>query len=248
MFVDTDAIVLRTIPYSETSLISRLFTKDKGKITVMAKGARRKKNPLAGILETSNLIQIQTVWKENREIQILKEASLKLNTLDMRKNLEKLLTAISIVEIMDKTTQPLQASPILFRLLYRVLQQLCLDKYNTNILYWFYLIQLTIQHGFKPEVQVCAKCRSHLLEGIYSKQIGELCCSKCETNHEIILQSDELSFIVELMITHIERLDNLELPKQNLYQISIFLEQFMCHHIEGMSRVRSVNIAHGILH
>ena len=148
---------------------------------------------------------------------------------------------------MDKTTQPMQSSPILFRLINRVIQHLCLENFNSSILYWFYLIQLTIQHGFKPDIQFCAKCRTQLNEGIYSIQIGELCCSRCLQNDDILLDSTAIKFIMLLMQTHIENLDNLESPEKKEFQISLFLEQFMCHHIEGMSRVRSVNIAHGLL-
>ena len=43
MIINTDAIVLKTFPYGETSLISRCFTKDKGKISFIIKGAKSKK-------------------------------------------------------------------------------------------------------------------------------------------------------------------------------------------------------------
>ena len=79
MYISSNAVVLRTIPFSDTSLICRLFTKEKGKISIMAKGARRKKNPLSSILESGNIIKLQYLYKENRDIQILKEASLDSN-------------------------------------------------------------------------------------------------------------------------------------------------------------------------
>ncbi|MFN5395348.1 MAG: DNA repair protein RecO, partial [Planctomycetota bacterium] len=41
----TDAIVLKTVEWSETSLVVTLFTKDFGKISAIAKGARRLKSP-----------------------------------------------------------------------------------------------------------------------------------------------------------------------------------------------------------
>ena len=43
MIINTDAIVLKTFSYGETSLISRCFTKDKGKISFIIKGAKSKK-------------------------------------------------------------------------------------------------------------------------------------------------------------------------------------------------------------
>ena len=43
----TTAIVLRTVEFSETSLVVTLFTREFGKIGALAKGARRPKNPFS---------------------------------------------------------------------------------------------------------------------------------------------------------------------------------------------------------
>ena len=56
MILSTQAIVLKTIKYGDSSLICRLFTKDQGKITIMAKGAWRPKNTSGAILEPMNHI------------------------------------------------------------------------------------------------------------------------------------------------------------------------------------------------
>ena len=45
MIVHTSAIVLKSFPYGDTSLIAQCFSKDKGKIGVIIKGARTKKKP-----------------------------------------------------------------------------------------------------------------------------------------------------------------------------------------------------------
>ena len=67
--VATNAIVLKTIPYGDSSIISRLFTEDQGKITVMAKGAWRPKNTTGPLLEPMNHIRLQYYHKNNRDIQ-----------------------------------------------------------------------------------------------------------------------------------------------------------------------------------
>lgn len=47
----TEAIVLRTMDYSETSLIVWLFTREHGRVHLIAKGARRTRSPFEGALE-----------------------------------------------------------------------------------------------------------------------------------------------------------------------------------------------------
>ena len=74
MLISTNAIVLKKIQYGETSIICRMFTEDKGKVTVLAKGAWRPKNVSGPLLEPTNHLSIQYYHKDSRNIQILKNA------------------------------------------------------------------------------------------------------------------------------------------------------------------------------
>ena len=52
MYKEYKGIILKSIPYSESSIISRIYTPDLGKISTMALGA--KKNKKATVLEPMN--------------------------------------------------------------------------------------------------------------------------------------------------------------------------------------------------
>ena len=69
--VSTPAIVLRTYPYSETSKIVRLATRDYGVQSAIAKGVRRPRSPFGAALETLSEGVAQLYHKETRELQIL---------------------------------------------------------------------------------------------------------------------------------------------------------------------------------
>lgn len=56
-----DAYVLHTIPYRDTSLIVKFFTKDNGVITLIAKGAKRSKSQFFGILQP--FVPLLLYWK-----------------------------------------------------------------------------------------------------------------------------------------------------------------------------------------
>ena len=59
MLIATNAIVLKRIPFSDTSIICRVFTEDCGKVTILAKGILRPKNITGALLEPINHIHIQ---------------------------------------------------------------------------------------------------------------------------------------------------------------------------------------------
>tara|TARA_Y100001968_G_scaffold296196_1_gene304222 strand:+ start:3482 stop:4231 length:750 start_codon:yes stop_codon:yes gene_type:complete len=248
LFINSSAVVLRTIPFSDTSLICRLFTKEKGKISIMAKGARRKKNLLSSVLESGNIIRLQYIYKESRDIQLLKEASIEFSVYSLRDNLEKLLTLYSMIEILDKTTHPLNEAPILFRLIYRTLQELTKKENNSKILYNFYLLHLIIQNGFRPNLEYCSNCNDTFSNSYIILLNGELICNQCnnETSFKKI-NIESLLVLKKLIYTNIEKLNKININKINSNAISLFLEEFISFHMEGMISVKSTSIMHKII-
>ena len=75
MIVHTSAIVLKSFPYGDTSLIARCFSKDQGKISLIIKGARSKKKPKAAFFEPLSHVDLIYNYKPNRELQIVSKVS-----------------------------------------------------------------------------------------------------------------------------------------------------------------------------
>ena len=75
MIINTKAIVLKTFRYGETSLISRCFTKEKGKISFIIKGAQSKKNLLSPYFQPLSHIQVIYNEKAKRELQIVSKVN-----------------------------------------------------------------------------------------------------------------------------------------------------------------------------
>src|SRR2546425_8533835 len=69
--VTTSAVVLRTYPYSETSKIVRLATRDLGVQSAIAKGVLRPKSRFAAGLELLSEGMGQLYHRETRELQTL---------------------------------------------------------------------------------------------------------------------------------------------------------------------------------
>ena len=61
MRFETDAFIIHTRPYKETSLIVSFFTKEYGNVSAIAKGAKGKKSKFSGNLEPFRLMNIGSV-------------------------------------------------------------------------------------------------------------------------------------------------------------------------------------------
>ena len=72
----TDGVVLKAVEWSETSLIVTLFTKEFGKISAIAKGARRLKSPFESALDLLSLSSVVFLKKSGESLDLLTEAKL----------------------------------------------------------------------------------------------------------------------------------------------------------------------------
>ena len=66
------AFVLHTYPYSETSLIVDVFSRDHGRVALLARGARRPRSVLRGVLLAFQPLEIG--WAGRGEVQTLLKA------------------------------------------------------------------------------------------------------------------------------------------------------------------------------
>lgn len=84
-----DALLLRRVPYSDTSLICHFLTHQHGRVSLMARGARRAKSPFRAAL--APLYRLQISWRPGRTgMGTLTDAVRGERLLDERMDLEGL--------------------------------------------------------------------------------------------------------------------------------------------------------------
>lgn len=76
MLVSTEGIVLRQYPFSDTSLIVKVFTRDYGMVSFIVKGAKSKKNAKANLYKPINLLSLSFYNKANQGLKQIKETQL----------------------------------------------------------------------------------------------------------------------------------------------------------------------------
>ena len=233
MLIDTDAIVLRTVNYSDTSIIAILLSKDYGKITVMAKGARKFKSPFSAQLEPMNILSLNYF---HNLIYFIENSSC------IRQDINSLSYGLTVVEILDKLIHENDIDPIIFRLGVKVLLALKKNDINNDILFSFFVLQLSIRLGFMPEFNKCFKCSIQLQSANFDQNEGELICENCSIDSTISFSLEAIELLKLLLNTNIKNLGTIELNKKTINYLNSFIDYYSRYHLEGMTKVKSLKI------
>jgi DNA repair protein RecO len=121
----TQGIILRTHPFSETSLIVRWLTTNHGRIATLARGALRPKSAFRGRLDLHYLARFTFDRSRHGTLHTLKEVDL-LETFDnLRHHYAALEQAAYVTLLIEKITETDTPLPGLFGLLEDFLRNLC---------------------------------------------------------------------------------------------------------------------------
>ncbi len=174
-----EAIVLRHADWGEADRLLTLYTRQGGKLRVVAKGARRIRSRKAGHLEPFTRVQVQLA--RSRSLPIVTQAETAEAYLPLRDDLIKTATASTIVEMLDRFTyEDENEHPLIFRLLVETLERIAAqaDPWMAVRYYEVHLLDLL---GYRPQLVTCANCGEEIKaeDQFFSILQGGVLCPRC---------------------------------------------------------------------
>ncbi|MDF3037023.1 MAG: recombination protein RecO [Paucimonas sp.] len=121
---DQPAFVLHSLPYKETSLIVEVFSRDYGRISLMAKGAKRPHSRLRSVLQTFQPLSMG--WAGKSEMRTLTSAEWVGGLMPLEKS--ALLCGFYLNELLIKLLARDDPHPMLFDHYVATLNQLAHDE------------------------------------------------------------------------------------------------------------------------
>jgi DNA repair protein RecO (recombination protein O) len=185
----TTAIVLRTVEFSETSLVVTLFTRDFGKVSALAKGARRPKGPFESALDLLAVCRIVFLRKSSDVLDLLTEAKLDRRFRAAGRDLNRLYAGYYVAELLAELTDTHDPHPELFDAADQALLALDGTVPTASTILWLEL-QALAQVGHAPALDQCAACGR---EVELSKRVpfgllaGGLLCAACRSGQRKVV-------------------------------------------------------------
>lgn len=124
MIDSATGVVLRTLRHSETSLIARWLTAEAGRVTTIAKGARRSKSPFTGKLDL--FVEAEFTFSRSRrsDLHTLREVSVTDFHLPLRNEVGRIQVAAYCTALIEQTTEIETPLPGLFEMFGGLLAEL----------------------------------------------------------------------------------------------------------------------------
>ncbi len=144
-------IILRTRPLTETSLIVNWLTPDLGRISTVAKGARRPKSGFMGKLDLFYTADFNFQRSRRSELHTLRELKLRETHPALRHELDYLQQAVYCAQLIELATESETPLPAVFDLLQSLLAHLPKQSPQPQTLFAFE-IKLLHELGLAPDV------------------------------------------------------------------------------------------------
>ncbi|MFW6110124.1 MAG: DNA repair protein RecO [Patescibacteria group bacterium] len=211
-----EGLVTKRTNYSETDRILTIFTRDKGMVSVLAKGVRKVDSRKGGHVDLLSHTVVQLA--EGKNLYILTEAELVDSFEGIKASLEKMGWGYYMAEFINEFVQEGQGSYSLFRILLMALGHLAeADLISSPSLTHAFELKALSELGYAPEIRHCVNCGGALSWGGgngFSPALGGVVCGKCREGDCIELSKESLELLRDLSVEPWKKIGRMRVGKR----------------------------------
>lgn len=227
------AIVLRSVDFQESSRIVTLFTREWGKVAVLARGCRNPKSKFAGQLEAGNLIDVMVSLKPGRSVQTLTDSSYRHPTWSIRADFGRLALSMAYLELCDTHLADEQPMPEWFGFSEQMLIWLNAAPADIHPAYVFPYLQVRVVEflGYGLQVDDERPTWFHVDDGVLG--------GAAETGMAFRLTEGQARYLATAVRSRRSSLFQASMPAHELRQLVHHLDVYIRHHTHTTRERRS---------
>lgn len=253
MIVKTDAIVLQTRRFRESSKIVTFYTREFGKISAIARGAIQAKSKFGSALQPMSHVSAVIYRKEGRELENLSAAEPIERYGRLTESLERMSAGYAMIELVNAVMHDEDRSEPMFEALVDALRALNLPDVNETCVVVGFMIRLSMLLGYAIKTEECGICDEPVAvtrsSVAYSLTIGApLCAEHRETVAYRALGAPAFELLRRLCRIEAEdaaMLDQSMSPAASELQDS--LTSFIRFHVDGLRKLKVGNVSGKVL-
>ncbi|QFT89890.1 DNA repair protein RecO [Bacillus sp. THAF10] len=220
-----EGIVIRTNAYGESNKILTIYSKELGKVGVMARGATK---PSSRFTAVSQLFSHATfVFQKGRGLGSLQQGEILESMRSIREDIFLTAYASYVVELMDRVTEEGNKNSALYELLYQTLHYID-EGFDPEILLFIFELKMCDRLGITPQLNCCASCGATEGSFAFSIKEGGFLCNQCfhKDPHLIKISPATLKILRAFYYYDLSRIGNISLKEETRKEIRFVLDEY----------------------
>lgn len=235
MIVATEGIVLRTIKYSDTSVISKIYTCEKGMLSFLIMGVYSKKAAIKpSMLQPLQPLELHFYWHQNKSLFKIKELRPSVILNNLHYDLNRSSIAVFMAELINKSIQEEETHPALYEFLMKSI--LMLDSLQSSLANYplFFLLEYSKLLGFYPQNNYSAQTACfELHQGLFTQH---------SDNDNFFILPPASEYFSKMLDTSFEQFDTLAIPKSARQILIKKLIAYYQVHLHGFRNLNSLQV------
>ena len=219
---NTKAIILNRQPYKEVDSRVAVYTLEKGKMELIARGAQKLSSKLAAHIEPFNLVDLMVIKgrKRNYVGSVISQDSY----VDIKNDLEKIMFVGRALNLFNRLVKEAVTDQPLFVLLLDFLEAVRTVRESSEFIYAAFALKFLAELGYAPELYKCVHCKAQIIpkNNYFDLAKGGLICENCwgkldrNEKNSILTVSNECVKVMRFVLGHdFSEIGRLRLDEEN---------------------------------
>jgi DNA repair protein RecO (recombination protein O) len=225
VFEKVEGIVIKSRDYGESNKILTVFTREKGKIGVMARGAKKPSNRFAALAlpMTYGYFLIQ----KSRGLHTLYQGETISSMRSIREDIVLTAYVAYILELLDRSVEEKKPNPFLFELLYQTIHYIN-EGYDPEILTNIFEVKMLEVLGLYPHVHSCVSCGKKEGSFVFSLRENGILCSTCAPKDSYHLSVSPVAVKLFRLFYYLDlsRLGTISVKKETKQQLRSLIDAY----------------------
>ena len=229
MYIKTTGLVLRETAYKESSRILTVLTSTEGKLTVSARGAKRRTSKTAASAQLLAYSEM-TLFSERGHYTLTEARSIELFE-GLRDDVERLSLGTYFAELLETVSDEDMPNPEVLSLGLNALFALSEGKHDIELIKAAFELRLMCIAGFEPLIGGCTVCGNTDMEHpVFNLMGGVVHCSTCASPGEgksIRLGAGTLDAMRHIISVDVKRLYSFSVGEATKKQLCHVCEEYL---------------------
>jgi len=234
----TPAIVLRKVDFGDYDLVITFFTLQEGKITAIAKSAKKSTKRFAGILELFSVLNVVYSTGRRKGLPVLQEATLKYPFSSIRTSMLKTAYASYWAQLINEWMESGQKQVEIYELFQYMLRKLDSCQTSEAALSILFQMKFITLSGLAPNLGQCSVCHIEV-EKLKETRVqfdfakGGILCDGCasKTSRKTFLSKGIIKQLLWIEKGDLVKAVRVRFSSDALKEGLEFLETFVPYHL-----------------